>query len=86
MKMRIAMLAAAAAALAVSAAAPASAGHCVMAGGTADMVTLDLAKFMANAALNNSIKAHGWKASGPVNMKCSEGVPYNCTAKQKACS
>jgi hypothetical protein len=85
MKIRIAMLAATAAVMAVSSAAPASAG-CVMAGGAADMVTLDLAKFMANAALNNSIKAHGWKAVGPVKMKCGEGVPVNCVAKQKACS
>ncbi len=60
-------------------------GRCVMAGGTADMVTEDLAKFMANAALQNSIKAHGWKAVGPVKMSCKPGVPVNCTAKQRAC-
>jgi len=85
MKTRIAMLAAAAA-IATFTAAPASAGHCVMAGGAADMVTLDLAKFMANAALNNSIKAHGWKASGPVKMTCNNSVPVNCVARQRACS
>lgn len=61
-------------------------GRCVMAGGTADMVTEDLAKFMANAALQNSIKAHGWKAVGPVKMTCKAGIPVNCTARQRACS
>lgn len=60
-------------------------GRCVTAGGTADMVTEDLAKFMANAALQNSIKAHGWKAVGPVKMSCKPGIPVNCTAKQRAC-
>lgn len=60
-------------------------GRCVLAGGTADMVTEDLAKFMANAALKNSIKAHGWKAVGPVKMTCKSGVPVNCTARQRAC-
>jgi hypothetical protein len=61
-------------------------GRCVTAGGTADMVTEDLAKFMANAALQNSIKAHGWKAVGPVKMDCKAGLPVNCTARQRACS
>ena len=60
---------------------------CVQAGGEATMVTEDLAKFMANAALNNSIKAHGWTAQGGVKMTCDTnvGLPH-CVAKQKACS
>ena len=37
----------------------ASAKSCVMAGGEATMVTPDLARFMANAALNNSMKDKG---------------------------
>lgn len=60
---------------------------CVRAGGAANMVTEDLAKFMANAALKNSIAAHNWKASGPVAMKC-ESAPVGltfCKATQKAC-
>ena len=36
----------------------AKAGKCVMAGGEATMVTEDLAKFMAGAALKNSMAAH----------------------------
>jgi putative hemolysin len=60
---------------------------CVQAGGEATMVTQDLAKFMANAALNNSIKANGWTAQGSVKMTCDTnmGLPH-CVAKQKACS
>jgi len=60
---------------------------CVMAGGEATMITEDLAKFMAEAALKNSIAAHGWKAAGPVAMKCdaANGLPH-CMARRKACS
>jgi len=61
--------------------------RCVMAGGQATMVTLDLAKYMANAALKNSIKAHGWTAHGAVKVKCdasSVGLPH-CLARQRAC-
>ena len=60
---------------------------CVLAGGQATMVTLDLAKYMANAALKNSINAHGWSARGAVRMRCdtsSVGLPH-CLARQKAC-
>jgi hypothetical protein len=62
-----------------------AAGSCVMAGGTADMITEDLARFMANAALNNSMKAQGLKGTGRVSVKCKSGYPINCTAKQRAC-
>jgi hypothetical protein len=61
--------------------------HCVLAGGQSVMATLDLAKFMANAALKNSMAAHGWTAHGPVRMRCdtsSIGLPH-CLARQKAC-
>ncbi|MFN0217895.1 MAG: hypothetical protein ACKVP4_03660 [Hyphomicrobium sp.] len=66
----------------------ASSAGCVMAGGEATMVTQDLAKFMANAALNNSIKGHGWTAHGAVRMTCDTttlGLSH-CLAQQKACS
>jgi hypothetical protein len=50
------------------------------------MVTADLAKFMANAALGNSIKAKGLKASGPVKMTCKAPAPLTyCLAEQRAC-
>ena len=67
--------------------APAEArGHCVRAGGQATMITEDLAKFMAGAALKNSIAGMGAKPAGPVAMKCSygSGLP-TCVARQKAC-
>jgi hypothetical protein len=72
-------------AFAVFAAAGAAAAKCVVAGGEATMVTQDLAKFMAGAALKNSMAAHGWKPQGAVKMKCdATGLPH-CVAKQKAC-
>lgn len=63
-----------------------AAGKCVMAAGEATMVTEDLAKFMAAAALKNAIAAHNWKSSGVVKTKCdtAAGLPH-CVAKQKAC-
>ena len=61
------------------------AGNCVMAGGTADMITEDLARFMANAAMNNQMKAEGRKPSGPISVVCKTGYPVNCTSKQRAC-
>jgi hypothetical protein len=59
---------------------------CVRAGGTATMITEDLAKYMATAALNNSISNMGAKAVGKVSMTCAMnmGMP-SCTARQKAC-
>ena len=59
---------------------------CVRAGGQATMITEDLAKFMANAALKNSISGMGAKPVGPVAMTCStgSGLP-TCVAKQRAC-
>lgn len=60
--------------------------HCVRAGGEATMITEDLAKFMAQAALKNSIAGMGAKPVGPINLKCTtgSGLPY-CIARQKAC-
>ena len=70
----------------LAAAMPASAAtKCVLAGGEATMVTEDLAKFMANAALNNQIKANNWKAAGPVKMTCKAAVGTHCVARQRAC-
>lgn len=61
-------------------------GGCVLAGGEATMITEDLAKFMAEAALKNSIAAHNWTASGDVKIKCdtANGLPH-CVARRRAC-
>ena len=58
-----------------------------MAGGEATMVTEDLARFMSEAALKNSIAAHNWKASGAIATKCdtANGLPH-CMSKRKACA
>ncbi len=70
------------AALAVS---PAEAG-CRRAGGVATMVTYDLAVFMANAALKNSIADHNERPSGPVQLKCTDDtLTTTCTARRMAC-
>lgn len=59
---------------------------CAMYGGEATMVTEDLAKFMANAALKNSISGANAKASGAVKMDCKGAtVGTYCKATQKAC-
>ena len=80
-----ALAAIAVAAIAGSAYTAQAGGKCVLAGGEATMVTEDLAKFMAGAALKNSMAAHGWTAHGAVKMKCdSSGLPH-CVAHQKAC-
>ena len=73
-------------ALATSASATHTGGKCVMAGGEATMVTEDLAKFMAGAALKNAMAAHNWKPHGAVKMKCdtANALPH-CMARQKAC-
>lgn len=64
----------------------AQAGSCVRAGGEATMLTEDLAKFMANAALNNQMKANGWAASGEVKMTCEPATfGTHCVAYQRAC-
>ena len=67
--------------------AEAKGGKCVMAGGEATMVTEGAAKFMAEAALKNSIAAHNWTASGAITMKCdtANALPH-CVAKRKACA
>lgn len=62
-----------------------AARKCVMAGGSANMITHDLAVFMAKAALGNSIKGMGAKPVGQIKLKCDSGVPVYCLARQKAC-
>jgi hypothetical protein len=75
----------AAATLALSAAG-ANAG-CRTVVGSADMVTTDLAKFMANAALKNAIEAHGLKPSGEIKLTCREDTfTTYCKASRPACS
>ncbi len=68
------------------AAPPRAEAKCVLAGGEATMITEDLAKFMAEAALKNSISGHGWKAAGKVKMTCKTEALTHCVARQKACS
>jgi hypothetical protein len=83
---RLVVAALAAAPLVVVAATPSLAKKCVMAGGQGTGVTTDVAKFMATAALNNSIAGAGLKAAGDVKYDCKyEVVVSNCTAKQRAC-
>lgn len=81
----------AAAALAVVVAAAvtgpvAAKGKCVMAGGEGSNVLPDVAKFMADAALKNSISAGGLKPAGKVKQTCkTDVVMTTCVSKQKAC-
>lgn len=59
---------------------------CRRAGGVATMVTKDLAVFMANAALKNSIADHGERPSGRVQLKCTDDtLTTTCTARRIAC-
>lgn len=59
---------------------------CRRAGGVATMVTKDLAVFMANAALKNSIADHGERPAGPVQLKCTDDtLMTTCTARRMAC-
>lgn len=68
-------------------AAPLSAkGKCVLAGGEGANVLPDVAKFMADAALKNSLAAHGLKPAGKVKQTCkSDGLVTTCVSKQRAC-
>jgi len=82
--MRVGMVAFA---LAVGMAASEAQAKCVMAGGESVMATQDLAKFMASAALKNSMAAHGWKPHGVVKVTCDTsaiGLPH-CLARQNSC-
>lgn len=73
------------AAISAAAASSAEAG-CRRAGGVATMVTKDLAIFMANAALKNSISGHGERPAGPVQLKCADDtLTTTCTARRMAC-
>ena len=64
----------------------ANAKTCVLAGGEATMVTKDLADFMANAALKNSMKDKGLTPQGAVKLTCNAPSPLTyCLAQQKAC-
>ena len=62
-----------------------AAQKCVRAGGSANMITRDLAVFMAKAALGNAIKGMGAKPVGWVKVTCKDGLPVYCLARQKAC-
>ncbi|MEQ8825026.1 MAG: hypothetical protein RIC14_11695 [Filomicrobium sp.] len=62
------------------------AGSCVKAGGQATMLTEDLAKFMAKAALNNQMKNNGFKPAGRLTLKCQPAaLGTYCVAHQRAC-
>jgi len=59
---------------------------CVRAGGEATMITADLAKFMAGAALKNSISGMGAKPTGQISMTCTGNMGMtSCKAFQRAC-
>jgi hypothetical protein len=59
---------------------------CVRAGGEATMITEDLARFMANAALKNSISGMGAKPAGQISMTCAGNMGMtSCKAFQRAC-
>lgn len=59
---------------------------CVRAGGEATMITADLARFMAGAALKNSISGMGAKPAGQVSMTCNANLAMtSCKAFQRAC-
>ena len=73
-------------ALAWAAAVSSAEAGCRRAGGVATMVTYDLAVFMANAALKNSIADHGERPAGPVQLKCTDDtLTTTCTARRQAC-
>ncbi len=60
---------------------------CRTVAGSADMITSDLAKFMAEAALKNAIAAKGLKPSGAMSMKCrDDAVTTYCKATRTACN
>lgn len=63
------------------------AAQCQQVGGGATMITEDLARFMAQAALKNAIAAKGLTGQGKVAVTCDKapGLP-NCHARQKACA
>ena len=86
---RIAALAAAGLMVSAFHAVPAEAAaakSCVKAGGTATSPTEGIARFMAEAALKNSIEAQGRKAAGPTMVKCDGNViGATCVANAKAC-
>ncbi len=64
----------------------AQAGSCVKAGGQATMLTEDLAKFMAKAALKNQMKNNGFAPSGRLTLTCKPAaLGTHCVAHQRAC-
>ena len=59
---------------------------CRRAGGEATMITKDLAVFMANAALKNSIADHGERPAGAVQLSCKDDTfTTTCHARRQAC-
>ncbi|MGD9670352.1 MAG: hypothetical protein AB7U75_15145 [Hyphomicrobiaceae bacterium] len=65
---------------------PAAAGKCVRAGGEGSNVLPDVAKFMADAALKNSIAAHGLKPAGKISQTCkTDAILTTCISRQRAC-
>ena len=85
-KLAAATLLLAVAALPSAATAAAKPMSCVRAGGTATSPTEGIARFMANAALENSIKGQGRKQIGAATVKCDgQIIGASCTATAKAC-
>ncbi len=72
--------------LAAALSGPANAAKCVRAGGEGSNVLPDVAKFMANAALANSISGLGMKAKGPISTSCKTNLLLTtCVSRQRAC-
>ncbi|MFM1813420.1 MAG: hypothetical protein RLZ98_115 [Pseudomonadota bacterium] len=64
----------------------AHAKKCVLAGGEGTGVTQDVATFMANAALKQSMQKLGVKPSGKAKVSCkTDLVITTCVAKQRGC-
>jgi hypothetical protein len=77
---------AATAALLSAAGASASLAECKTLGAIGTGITVDIAKFMAEAGLKNIRESKGMTAQGAVTFKCDPGVIVTeCSARQRAC-
>ncbi len=78
--------AALAAALALSASVVPASAECKLIGGIGNGITEDVAKFMADKALQNVMDNKGMKPSGEIKHVCkSATLGTECTARQQGC-
>jgi hypothetical protein len=75
------------AAVIFAATAGAASAECLKVSGLGTGLTPDIAQFMANKALKDSIANRGLKSAGKSSMSCNSSmvVVTNCTAAQRAC-